>query len=242
MIEQSQTHSCERVAMLQWTARIGAVTAEALARLDGATVASARARLSAAVRERLLSRHRPLVDQPALYTATRAGIRASGLAGLAPCSVSPASAQHMIACAEAAAALRRCYPDHTVIGECELRREGDQMHGPLTSAVLGLRSDGSRVLHRPDLVLWPAARRPCGAPAPRPTAVEVELTIKAPRRLAEICRAWARSRDLAGVLYLATPTVQRALERAIDVAHASERIVVVPLDSLSAPSPPGTRS
>jgi hypothetical protein len=52
MIQASQTSSRERVAIVQWTARIGAVTAEALAdRLD-TTVASARARLLGAERER----------------------------------------------------------------------------------------------------------------------------------------------------------------------------------------------
>ena len=66
-----------------------------------------------------------------------------------------------------------------------------------------------------------------------PVAVEVELTIKAPERLAAICRAWARARCVAGVLYLAPPEVERAVQRAIDRAQAHERVVVVPLDALS---------
>jgi hypothetical protein len=81
-------------------------------------------------------------------------------------------------------------------------------------------------MHRPDLVLLPRSE-----PARRPVAVEVELTIKAPRRLAAICRAWTRSRHVDGVLYLAPPAVERALVRAIGAARAGDCIVVVPLDS-----------
>jgi hypothetical protein len=37
---------------------------------------------------------------------------------------------------------------------------------------------------------------------------------------------------VAGVLYLAPPEVEHALQRAIDSVRASEQIVVVPLDAL----------
>jgi hypothetical protein len=232
MVERSRVPSRERVAMLGWTAGIGAVTAEALAQLQGASIASARARLSAAVDEGLLSRHRLLTGQPALYSVTRAGLRATGLSGLDPCRVSAASSQHLIACAHAAAALQRCYPDHTLMGERELRREEHQAGAPVASAVLGRAADDRPLLHRPDVVLWPPTTWPRRAEAERPIAVEVELTIKAPRRLADICRAWARSRLVAGVLYLAAPEVEGALERALATARADERIVVVPLDAL----------
>jgi hypothetical protein len=227
MQRESRTPSPERVAILQWTARMGAVTAEALADREGRTVASARARLQGAERDRLLRCRRPLVGQPALYTVTRAGLRASRLPGLDPCRVNPSNALHMIVCARVAAAMERCYPDHRVLGEPELRRAERQRGARLASARLGSRPDGSPLLHRPDLVLWPAA-----ADGALPVAVEVELTIKAPRRLADICRAWARCRCVAGVLYLATPEVERALERALEIAQAGERIVVVPLDAL----------
>jgi hypothetical protein len=93
----------------------------------------------------------------------------------------------------------------------------------------GLR--GSPALHRPDLVLW--SRHSNGE---LPVAVEVELTIKAPRRLLEICRAWARCRCVAGVLYLAPPEVERALARAVERAQAEKRIAVVPLDALPTPN------
>jgi hypothetical protein len=227
MVREHSVPSPERVAIMQWTARLGAVTDEALADRQGTTVASARGRLLAAERAGLLSRKRPLAGQPALYTVTRAGLRVSGLRGLDPCRVSNSNAQHLIVCARVAAALTHCYPDHRVLGERELRRDERERGAQLASARLGSGPDGGPLLHRPDLVLWPN-----GSEDGLPVAVEVELTIKAPQRLVEICRAWARCRCVAGVLYLAPPEVEHALQRAIEKAQAGERIVVVPLDAL----------
>jgi hypothetical protein len=219
--------SSERVALLQWAARIGAITDEALADRRGITVASARGQLCAAERAVLLSRQRPLRGQPSLYTVTRAGLRASGLHGLELCRVSAANARHLIACVDVAATLERCYPDHRLLGERELRRDERERGARLASAYLGHRPDGGLLLHRPDLVLWPRALG-----AGLPVAVEVELTVKAPRRLFEICRAWARCGCVAGVLYVVSPQVEHALQRAIECAQASERIAVVPLVAL----------
>jgi hypothetical protein len=112
MVQGIQTPSPERVAIIGWTARIGAITAAALAHRQGTSVASARSTLLAAERARLLHGRRPLVGQPALYTATRAGLRACGLTGLDPGRISPSNALHLIACSSVAATLERCYPDH----------------------------------------------------------------------------------------------------------------------------------
>lgn len=234
----------ERVAIMQWTVRLGAVTAEALAdRLD-VNVASARGRLQALQKAGWLSRKRPLAAQPALYTATRAGLRVAALQGLDPCRVSASNAQHLIECAWVAAALERCYPDHAVLGERELRRDERERGVALASARLGIAPDGGPLLHRPDLVLWPRDVQDaqdvgdtevgaCGDGLP--VAVEVELTVKAPQRLAEICGAWARCRCVAGVLYLGPPEVRRALVRALDQVEAGERIAVLGLDAVPRP-------
>jgi hypothetical protein len=223
----TQTLPPEREAIIRWTARMGAITAEALAYRHGISVASARARLLGAERARLLARQRPLTGAPALYTITRAGLASCGLRGLDPGRVSASNAQHSIICAEVAAALERCYPDHEVLGERELRRDERECGHPLASACLpGPRATGP-LLHRPDLVLRPTT---CGEELP--VAVEVELTVKAPRRLADICKAWARCRCVAGTLYLVAPEVEHALGRAIEAAQAGERIAVVPLESL----------
>jgi hypothetical protein len=219
--------SPERLAMLQWTVRIGAVTAESLAHREGVTLASSRAKLSHARSDGLVLAQRPLTDRPTLYTATAAGVRASGISGLDLCRVSASGAQHLVACAHVAAALERGYPEHPISGERELRRRERASGTPIASAVLSRTSDRGRQLHRPDLVIWPAA----GARG-LPLAIEVELTVKAPRRLAEICRAWARSRHVQGALYIAPVEVRRALERAIVAAQASERITVIPLETM----------
>jgi hypothetical protein len=218
------SRSTQRVALLQWTARVGAVTPDALAYLQRASLSSARSRLGHLTRERMLVRRRLLVGEPSLYTITRAGLRYAELPWLEPCRVSVAGAQHTLALARAAAALQRCYPDHEVIGERELRRRERVLGRSLASTLLTGR--GESRLHRPDLVLL----APVGEQLP--VAVEVELTLKAPRRLVEICRAWSFSRDVAGVLYLAPSGVRRALDRAIALSGA-ERIVVLPLDSLA---------
>jgi hypothetical protein len=241
MISVSKAHPPGRVAIVQWTARLGAVTAEALADRQRSSVASARAQLLAAERDALLASCRPLAGQPALYTVTRAGLRASGLRGLDRCRVTPANARHAIVCASVAAGLERCYPEYRVLGERELRRDERECDASLASARLGRRPDGGPLLHRPDLVLWPnpvqalvsrkASELSVQADA-RPVAVEVELTVKAPQRLFEICRAWARCRCVAGVLYLTAPETARPLVRAVEKAQAGERIVVVSLDAL----------
>ncbi len=228
-IHHNPLPSAERVAILRWTAGLGAVTVEALAERHSIAVASARARLGGAERDGLLARCRPLVDRPALYTATRDGLRAAGARGLEPCRVSPSNAVHLIECAGVAAALERCYPDHRVQGERELRRDEREQRRALASAELGVGPGGEPLAHRPDLVLWPEEG---SDPPALPVAVEVELTVKAPRRLTDICRAWARARCVAGVLYLAPADVEGAVQRAIDRARADERVVVVPLDAL----------
>jgi hypothetical protein len=227
-LQSDNIQSPERVAMLQWVARMGAATAEALAERDGCTVAGARARLLAAERRRLLCRSRPLTGQPTLYSVTPAGMRAANMHGLDPCRISAANAAHAIACAAVAAALEHRYPSHRVLGERELRRDEREHGGALASAHMSPAQRGERLLHRPDLVLWPM-----DAADGLPVAVEVELTCKAPRRLASICQAWARCRCVAGVIYLAAPVVLRPLAQAIEQAHAGERVIALPLDVLS---------
>jgi hypothetical protein len=223
----ARSPSGQRVELLRWTAGLGAVTSESLAVRRQVGAASARATLAAAVHAHQLTRHRPLTGCPALYTITRSGLRAAALTGIEPCRVSATGAQHLAACAHIAAALERAYPGLLVIGERELRRREREAGAPLASAVLRRVGEHGALLHRPDLVLLPRAQRPS-----MPVAVEVELTIKAPRRLVEICRAWARSRHVDGVVYLAPPAVMRALGRAIADAQAEEHVVVVPLESL----------
>ena len=144
-----------------WTARMGAVTAEALADREGVTVASARARLGVLKKAGWLSRRRPLAEQPALYTATRAGMRVSGLRGLDPCRVSASNAHHLIVCAarrRGAGALLSRSP-----------RAGRARAAPRRARAwraAGERAPGHRIgrwagAAPSDLVLWPEIRG-CG--------------------------------------------------------------------------------
>jgi len=219
--------SAARAEILRWTAGLGAVTAEALAIRLQVGVGSARARLLSAERRDLLARHRPLADRPSLYTVTRSGLRAISAPGLDPARVSAAGASHLIECAHVAAALELSYPDHRVAGERELRCEERERGRALASAGLGVDAHAQPLRHRPDLVLWPRDPR-----AGLPVAIEVELTVKASERLLAICRAWARARCVAGVVYLVAPNVERALLSAVDRARAQERIAIVPLEAL----------
>ncbi len=228
MHTKSKPRSVAQLELLRWAAGLGVITAEALAARAELTQGAARARLLTAERAGLLTRSRPLADVPALYMLTRAGVSASGLRGLEPARLSAASAAHAAKCAAVAVALERAYPDHRVMGERELRRQERASGRPFASAVIGA-GDGAPLLHRPDLVLWPE-----GPHERLPVAVEVELTVKAPRRLLAICRGWARCRDIAGCLYLADGPVERPLARAIADAQAVERIALVPLTALLA--------
>lgn len=230
MVRSSTPTSPQQLALLRWTVRLGAVTADALAIHGGWTLASARARLHAAESKGLVCSRRLLAGRPALYAATRSGLRTAGLRGFEPCRISVAGAPHAIECARVAAALEHAYPDHYVMGERELRRDEREAATQLASALLGRGPGGAPLLHRPDLVLWP---RDADSNERLPVAVEVELTIKAPRRLLEICRAWARCPCVAGTLYLVAADVEKPLARAIAQAQAAARIAAVPLGVLA---------
>jgi hypothetical protein len=218
--------------MLVWVASLGAITAEALARREDRSVASARGRLLAAERSGAMRSWRPLRDRPALYTATAAGLRSIGLGRARPGQVSAAGAAHAVVCCEAAIALERSFPTSRVVGEPEIRSSDGAAAATRASVPLGGRSGPST--HRADLAILPADRS-----NGRPVAVEVELTVKAPRRLEAICRAWARSRQVAGVIYVVSPPVCPAVERAVAVAQAQAQIAVVDLAGLETGRPSG---
>jgi hypothetical protein len=210
---------------LSRVAGLGAVTAEALAAHRKCSVASARGRLLALQKLGLIARWRPLAGEPSLYTVTQRGLRAIGVTGAAPARVSAAGARHALECSRAVTALECAYADRRVLGEPEFRRR-ERTHGrPLYSVPISGAGTGS--LHRPDLVLESAHRE--GSP---PIAVEVELTVKAPRRLVAICRAWARCRYVSGVVYLTSEEVEAPLARAVETAQAGGRIVQVRMDAL----------
>jgi hypothetical protein len=76
-------------------------------------------------------------------------------------------------------------------------------------------------MHRPDLALL--------SPQGRVVAIEVELAVKVPTRLASICSGWTRARHVDAVYYLATPAAARAVGRAAKKVRAEERVKILPL-------------
>jgi hypothetical protein len=213
--------------LIRWCAGLGAVTADALAVHDRSTLRSARGRLADAERHRLTAAWRLLRGQPTIYTVTKRGLTRAGMGGVEPARVSPGGARHAILCCAAAVALERWYPDWLVLGEPSVRRLERESSRPLAEIGRHLPGSGAKARHRPDLLL--VDRRDCGE---LPIAIEVELSVKSPARLRDICLAWARSREVSGVIYLAAAEVMAPLRRAIDSAGADGRIVVLGLETL----------
>lgn len=207
--------SADQRELLRWSAGLGAVTSEALAaREQTQRPAAARGRLAAARRAGLMEDWRLLHGRPALYTVTRAGLRAAGVVGLTPARVSAAVAAHASECCAAAVALEAAYGEaYVVLGEPAIRATG-----------LGFAVAPGQRSHRPDLLLLP---RDVEEP---PIAVEVELTVKSPRRLETICRGWARDRTVGAAIYIAPQDVQAPLRAAIEKSGAGDRIAVLGLE------------
>jgi hypothetical protein len=213
--------------LLAWIGRLGAVSPSDVELRFGVTAHAARARLAALRQAGLIAQRRLLHDVPPLQVATRAGLRQAGLAALGSCRVSAASFAHWRACARVAVFLEHRHPGR-VGSDRELRVIERERGARVASADLGVLDSGEPGSHRPDLVVWPTG------PESLPVAVEVELTTKAPRRLQAICRAWARTREVTGVVYYATAPVEQALRRVVVELRAQEIIWVVPVEVVEA--------
>lgn len=209
--------------IVRWVGRIGAVTVDQVAsRFDlGRSVAYER--VAACVEAGLLSRVRVLHRAPAFLVATRAGLRLAGLT-LPVVRVSPALANHHLACGVVAVWLERAYGHGSVLSERELVFEERLAGRALASARVGTLESGAPKLHRPDFAAETGQKW---------TAVEVELTAKAPRRLERILRAWRRA-GVGEVLYVVAPgTTQRALERAVKATRSDDAVRIVSLEDVS---------
>ena len=209
-----------------WIGRLGAADAEHVMGRFAMGRSWAYARLSRLVKDGLLEQRTLLYRQPGLYLATADGLRWQGLGRLGVYRVSPGGFQHAQEVATAAVALHHALPGWEVLSEREIRMQESDRDELIASARLGELPGGRPALHRPDLALV--------SPEGNVVAVEVELSIKAPRRLAAICRAWARARHISGVYYLAAPAVARAVQRAIAETRSEDQIVVLPIDQPAA--------
>jgi hypothetical protein len=204
-----------------WIARIGAAGAEQVQGRFGMGRSQAYARLSSLTRDGLLEQKRLLHRTPGLYVASAEGLRWSGQERLGVQRIGAGGFQHAWQLASAAVALRTALPDWRQLSERELRaRESDEQES-IASVALGELPGGRAALHRPDLALVDGEGHVL--------AIEVELSVKAARRLQAIARAYARARHLSHVYYLATPPAARAVSRAVAEVRAGDRITVLAL-------------
>jgi hypothetical protein len=214
-------HTERDVEILNWIGCLGAAGADHVMERFEIGRSLAYRRLSRLVLEGLVAPWAVLHRQPALYVATGKGLRTCGLERLGACRIGPGRFLHAREVANAAIALERGFPGSCVVSEREIRVDEAECGKLIASAKLGELPGGRLALHRPDLAVI--------SPDGHVIAVEVELSAKAPRRLATICRGWARARHVHTVYYLAAPAVMGLLERAIEQARARDRIAVIAL-------------
>jgi hypothetical protein len=153
----------------------------------------------------------------ALLRATREGQRYVGLGALPLALVRPGSALHDLRCADLALALdRESGEGARILSERELLLAERVEGRPLASVPIA--SHGREGLHRPDLAILADG----GV-----IAVELELSLKAPRRLEAIMRAWRRASHVGEVRYFCgSAGVRRAVERAVTTTYAGEKVRV----------------
>jgi hypothetical protein len=209
-----------------WVGRLGAAGAEHVMGRFEMGRSWAYERLGQLVADGLLDQRMLLFRKPGVYVATAAGLRWRGLERLGVHRVRPGGYEHAWEVAQAAVALHQGLPDWQVLSEREIRAQERDEGELLASARVGELPGGRPALHRPDLALL--------SPQGRLLAVEIELSVKTPARLATICRGWARARHVHGVYYLATPQAARAVSRAVAETRAGDQITVLPLGETAA--------
>jgi hypothetical protein len=207
--------------IVRFIGRVGGASAEHVEACFGMCQSRAYARLRLLVKDGLLEHKQLLHRVPGLYVATREGLRWAGLGALSVQHISPGGFRHAWELTSAAVALGAGAPAWQLFSERELRVSEREQDRTIASISLG-EPAGGRSAHRPDLAL-------IGAEGDV-VAVEVELAVKAPRRLRQICRGYARARHLSLVCYLASEPAAAALERAVADVRAEQRIAVLGLD------------
>jgi len=214
-------HTERDMEILDWIGRLGAAGADHVMDRFEMGRSCTYARLGDLVLKELIAPWAVLHRQPALYVATGKGLRSCGLERLGAQRIAPGRFAHAREVASAAVALERGFPGSVVMSEREIRVAERDAGRAIASAKLAELPTGRAALHRPDLAV---ISRHGGV-----IAIEVELSAKAPRRLAAICRGWARARHIEAVYYLAAPAVRSVLERAIEQTRAQDRIGVLGL-------------
>jgi hypothetical protein len=207
--------------IVRWLGRIGAASAEDVMARFGMGRSWAYGRLRSLVRDGLLEQKTLLHRRPGLYIATAEGLRWTLQPRLGVYRLSVGGFEHAAELAAVAVALHKALPEWRQLSERELRVAESDGGELIASARVGELPGGRPALHLPDLALI--------GPNGRALAIEVELSIKAPRRLRTICRGYARARHLGHVYYLAAPAPGRAVRRAIAEVRAEDRVTTLAL-------------
>ncbi len=215
---------CRRITrereISSWIARIGACEVGHIQRRWGVGRSVAYGLIQRLEDAALLERVPTLPGDPTLIKASAQGIGYARLA-LPVAKIGPGQVDHWLSCADAVLWAEERWGPDAVTTERELRWAEQAEGKPIGSCVVGELPNGRPMLHRPDLVVDADSGR---------IAVEVELSVKAPRRLEAIVRSWRRARHVERVIYLvATGPPQRAVERAVGKVHAEERVEVYDL-------------
>ncbi len=177
----------------------------------------------------LLERRRLLHGAPAVFLATREGLRLVGLE-LGARQVSAGGITHATEATWLALSLEEEFGEQRVVMEREIRALDGVAERPAYAVEAGgPLPGGRRRLHFPDLAIAPAN-------GDRPLCVELELTTKGRRRLAEILRAYIRGRHVGGVRYYVAPRSERQVREAVATTRANSLVEVRPLASASARS------
>jgi len=154
----------------------------------------------------LLERRRLLFGEPAVFLATRAGLRFGGL-DLSPRKVSAGGIAHASRATSLCLELEEEFGAEAVLCEREIRAEDGRSSEPRYAvAANGRLPDGRPRLHFPDF----AVEHPRCA-----LAIELELTAKGSQRLSAILRAYVRARHVEGVRYYVSPRAARPVREAI---------------------------
>jgi hypothetical protein len=207
--------------IVDWVGRLGAAGTQHIQSRFNMGRSWAYHRLNQLVADGLLEQHQLLHRQPGLYVATAEGLRWRGLQRLGTHRVTPGGFEHARQVATVAVAIHHGLPGCTLLSDREIRDQETEDGQLVASARLGELPGGRAALHRPDLALV--------SNGGRVVAVEVELSVKAARRLHAICRGWARARHVHHVYYLAAPAAAKAVGRAVGQTRAQDRITVLPL-------------
>lgn len=208
--------------IVRWIGGLGAAGVEHLTARFGVCPATVYSRLTPLLRDELLAKQQLLHLRPALYVATRTGLRWGGWRGMHPFTLSPGRFEHAWQTADVAVALARSLPDWLVVSDRQIRWHEGKRRELLASVRIG--AEGGRELgdfHRPDLALLSSDGRVA--------AIEVELSLKRRSSLVAICNGWARARHVDAVYYLTVPRTAGPMSWAVRKTRAENRVKVLAL-------------